>query len=197
MSTKRPKPSRIRALILLVVTMSILSCNISTSTQTPTPTVALERFSPPRYGQVAASEAIARESPDVSSPETARLPAGATVSVVAHQGDWVQIESPDVPIRHRLGAGPSPRHPGISTCAYRHGNAIANIVATSNANTHVNVVATTYTNGHTSANGIAHAATTGNANANGETADGRAPAAIAGATATGAAAAHVRGIGRV
>ena len=97
MSTKHLKPSRIRAFILFIVTISILSCNIPTSTQTPTPTVALERFSPPHYGQVAASEAIVRESADVSSPETARLPAGATVSVVAHQGDWVQIQSPDIP----------------------------------------------------------------------------------------------------
>ena len=97
MPTTRPKPSRIRALILLVVTVGILSCNIPTSTQTPTPTVAVARFSPPRYGQVAASEAIVRESADVSSPETARLPAGATVSVVARQGDWVQIQSPDIP----------------------------------------------------------------------------------------------------
>ncbi|MDY6874950.1 MAG: SH3 domain-containing protein [Chloroflexota bacterium] len=97
MSTKHPKPSRIRALILFVVNVGILSCNIPISTQTPTPTIALERFSPPRYGQVAASEAIVRESADVSSPETVRLSAGATVSVVARRGDWVQIQSPDIP----------------------------------------------------------------------------------------------------
>ncbi len=97
MSTKHLEPSRKRALILLAVTMSIFSCSIPTSTQTPTPTVALERFSPPHYGQVAASEAVVRESADVSSTETARLPAGATVSVVARQGDWVQVQSPDIP----------------------------------------------------------------------------------------------------
>ncbi|MCK4298664.1 MAG: SH3 domain-containing protein, partial [Planctomycetes bacterium] len=52
---------------------------------------------PPHYGQVAASEAVVRESADVSSTETARLPSGATVSVVARRGDWVQVQSPDIP----------------------------------------------------------------------------------------------------
>jgi len=96
MPTKR-KSLHIRAIILFVVTVGVLACNMPTKTTISTPTVAWERFSPPHYGRVITTGTIVRASADVSSPETARLPAGATVEVVARQGDWVQIQSPDVP----------------------------------------------------------------------------------------------------
>lgn len=83
--------------IALFLSCFCISCG-QTPTRTPSPvrTATLEVFNPPHYGQVTVSEAIVRESADVTSVEIARLPSGATVSVVAGQGDWVRIEKPGI-----------------------------------------------------------------------------------------------------
>ena len=86
---------------LLFVALSIISsCLYPAQTLTPIPTATLELFSPPCYGRVNVSDAIIRESADVTSPEIARLPSGTTVTVVARQGDWVRIETARIPTGH-------------------------------------------------------------------------------------------------
>ncbi|MCK4314650.1 MAG: SH3 domain-containing protein [Anaerolineae bacterium] len=72
--------------------MVLVSCAPSTdavSSATPSP----ETYATPYYGQVYVREIIIRQSPDIESSEIARLPQGTGVSVLARQGEWVQIRT--------------------------------------------------------------------------------------------------------
>lgn len=81
----------IGAALALLATLVVVSCAPSTdavSSATPSP----ETYATPYYGQVYVREAIIRESPDIGSSEVTRLPQGTSVSVLARQGEWVQVE---------------------------------------------------------------------------------------------------------
>ncbi|MBV7338471.1 hypothetical protein KFU94_61665 [Chloroflexi bacterium TSY] len=81
---------------LLLLLLLIFSAASALVLLAQSPTADPEVIDPPSRRQINVEGAIVRESPDVASREIARLAQGTIVTVVARQGEWRQIEAPEI-----------------------------------------------------------------------------------------------------
>ena len=87
----RTSPYIVQAIGVILATLILIACTPSTPTVAPA-TSTPEIYTTPYYGRVNVREAIVRQSPDIESPEITRPLWGTSVSVIARQGEWVQVE---------------------------------------------------------------------------------------------------------